>query len=146
VAAHFGLERVEDVVIALHLGKIRYEERHGLVPVLFETAERGDQVARNLLMRQAEEICLMAEVAARRLGLDAANEPVPVVLGGSLMTARDPLLTGAISQRLSASIPGAEIRIVDVPPVVGAALLGLDHVGAPASAAARLRYCATTTW
>jgi N-acetylglucosamine kinase-like BadF-type ATPase len=150
VAAHFGLERVEDVVIGIHLGKIRYEERHGLVPVLFETAERGDQVARDLLVRQAEEICLMAEVAARRLGLDAAGgpdgEPVPVVLGGSLMTARDPLLTGAISQRLSASIPGAEIRIVDVPPVVGAALLGLDHVGAPASAAARLRDGAATIW
>src|SRR5215469_15361499 len=149
VAAHFGLERVEDVVIGIHLGKIRYEERHGLVPVLFETAERGDEVARNLLLRQAEEICLMAEVAARRLGLAASGpggEPVPVVLGGSLMTARDPLLTGAISQRLSASIPGADIRIVDVPPVVGAALLGLDHVGAPASAAARLRDCATTTW
>jgi hypothetical protein len=32
---------------------------------------------------------------------------------------------------------------VDVPPVAGAALLGLDHVGAPPAAAARLR---AMTW
>lgn len=162
VAAHFGVERVEDVTVGLHLGTIPYLELHGLVPVLFEVADRGDRVARELLQRQAEEICLMVEVAARHLGLAggpadlgrsggessgaAAVRPVPVVLGGSIMTARSPLLTSAITGRLTASIPGAEIRIVDVPPVVGAALLGLDHVGASASAAARLRGCARTTW
>lgn len=162
VAAHFDVERVEDVTVGLHLGEIRHAELHGLVPVLFEVAGRGDQVARDVLRHQAEEICLMAEVAARHLGLadgpaglsrsrgqtadPVAVRPVPVILGGSIMTARDPLLTSAITERLTASIPGAEIRIVDVPPVVGAALLGLDHVGAPASAAARLRGCARTTW
>jgi N-acetylglucosamine kinase-like BadF-type ATPase len=162
VSAHFGVERVEDVTIGLHLGTIPHLELHGLVPVLFEVADRGDQVARELLQRQAEEICLMVEVAARHLGLargpadlgssggessdPAAVRPVPVVLGGSIMTARSPLLTSAITGRLTASIPGAGIRIVDVPPVVGAALLGLDHVGASASAAARLRGCARATW
>ena len=31
------------------------------------------------------------------------------------------------------------VRVIDVPPVAGAALLGLDHVHAPAAAASRLR-------
>jgi N-acetylglucosamine kinase-like BadF-type ATPase len=150
VPAHFGLERVEDLVISVHLGKISHGELHGLVPVLFEVASRGDQVARDVLMRQAEEIFLMVEVAARRLGLTdphvRGGQPVPVVLGGSLMTARDPLLTGAIADRVTARIPDAMIRIVDVPPVAGAALLGLDHVGAPPSAAKRLRDGARVTW
>jgi N-acetylglucosamine kinase-like BadF-type ATPase len=146
VSAHFGLERVEDVVIGMHFGKISYAEQHRLVPVLFEVANRGDEVARNVLLRQAEEICLMATVAAGRLGLGThGGDVVPVVLGGSLMTARDPILTGAIADRLAARLPGAEIRIVDVPPVVGAALLGLDHVGTPVSSAARLRECALAT-
>ena len=48
VPAHFGLQRVEDVVVGLHLGKIGYEELHRLVPVLFEVAEQGDQVARDV--------------------------------------------------------------------------------------------------
>jgi N-acetylglucosamine kinase-like BadF-type ATPase len=138
VAAHFGAARVEDVVIGLHRGKIGHAELHELVPVLFEVARGGDRVARDIVLRQAEEICAMATVAARRLGLDR-TPTVPVVLGGGLMTARDPLLSREITERLTASLPAAEVRIVDVPPVAGAALLGLDHVGAPAAAAARLR-------
>jgi N-acetylglucosamine kinase-like BadF-type ATPase len=143
VPAHFGLTTVTEVVTGVYLGKIDYSELHGLVPVLFAVARQGDQVARQVLLHQADEICVMATVAARRLGLDhrspSAGGAVPVVLGGSLMTAREPLLLEAIRTRLAAELPGADIRTVDVPPVTGAALLGLDRVGAPPSAAVRLR-------
>jgi hypothetical protein len=44
-----------------------------------------------------------------------------------------------ITRQLAAAAPAAEVRVIDVPPVAGAALLGLDHVRAPAAAAARLR-------
>jgi len=149
VPALFGLNRVEDVIIAMYFEKIDHAERHRLVPVLFEVADRGDEVARSVLARQAEEICVMAEVAARRLGLkgsSAAAGPLPVVLGGSVVTARNKLLTSAITERLAASLPGSDVRIVDIPPIAGAALLGLDHVGAAPSAAARLRDHARATW
>jgi N-acetylglucosamine kinase-like BadF-type ATPase len=145
VPAHFGLSRVEDVVVGIHLGNIESSELHRLVPVLFEVAEHGDQVARDLLVRQAAEIATMVTVAARRLDL-LATGAVPVILGGSLMTARSPVLTRAISDQLAGSLADPDLRIVDVPPVVGAALLGLDHVGAPSGAAARLRDCARTAW
>jgi N-acetylglucosamine kinase-like BadF-type ATPase len=145
VPGHFGLDRVEDVVIGLHFGKIGFAELHGLVPLLFEVAGRGDKVARDVVLRQATEICLMVTATARRLDMLTARG-VPVVLGGSLMTARDPLLSQAISEQLATGLPGADIRVVDVPPVAGAALLGLDHVGASAAAAARLRECARATW
>ena len=145
VPAQFGLDRVEDVVVGMHLGKIDYSERHRLVPLLFDVAGRGDKVARDIVLRQATEICLMVTVAARRLDLISVRG-VPVVLGGSLMTARDPLLSQAISDQLAAGLPGAETRVVDVPPIAGAALLGLDQVGAPPTASARLRECARATW
>jgi N-acetylglucosamine kinase-like BadF-type ATPase len=150
VPAHFGLDRVEDVVIGLHLDKISYAEQHGLVPVLFKVAGDGDEIARSIVLRLADEICVMATVAATRLGLTEpagpGSGPVPVVLGGSLMTARDPLLSAAIARKLAADIPDSDVRIVDVPPVAGAALLGLDQVGAPSAAAARLRESAASTW
>jgi N-acetylglucosamine kinase-like BadF-type ATPase len=143
VPAHFGVTTVAEVVTGVYLGKIDYSELHGLVPVLFAVAGRGDEVAREVVLHQADEVCVMATVAARRLGLDHGSPvpgvAVPVVLGGSLMTARDPLLWETISSRLATDLPGASIRTVDVPPVTGAALLGLDHVGAAPSAAARLR-------
>jgi N-acetylglucosamine kinase-like BadF-type ATPase len=145
VPAHFGLAKVEDVVVGLHFGKIGYAELHGLVPVLFAVAGSGDQVARDVVLRQATEINSMVTAAARRLDLLAAPG-IPVVLGGSLMAARDPLLIQAIIDLLAESLPGADVRIVDVPPVTGAALLGLDHVSGSVAAAARLRECARQAW
>jgi N-acetylglucosamine kinase-like BadF-type ATPase len=137
VAEHFGVAEVRDVTIGLHLGKIPYHELHGLVPLLFRVAGQGDAVAAELVIKQADEICIMAIVAARRLGL--AQAAVPVALGGSVLRARDPLLSGRITERLAADLPHASLRIVDVPPIVGAGLLGLDHVGADPAAAATLR-------
>ncbi len=137
VAAHFGVADVRDALIGLHLGSITRESLHGLVPVLFEVSGRGDQVARDLVHRQADEVAVMALTVIRRLGL--AGAAVPVVLGGGILTARDPVLTERLAARLAAGAPGSIMRIVDIPPIAGAALLGLDHVGAPPSAHARLR-------
>ena len=137
VTAHFGVAEVRDVAIGIHLGKIAEESLHGLVPVLFQVAARGDQVARDLVFRLGDEVCTMVTAAIGRLGLTGAA--VPVVLGGGVLTARDPLLTERIAAGLAAGAPGSIMRIVGVPPIAGAALLGLDHVGAPASAQARLR-------
>jgi N-acetylglucosamine kinase-like BadF-type ATPase len=137
VAGHFGVPTIRDVTLGMHLGKISREALLGLAPVLLAVAREGDQVARDLVRRQAEEICVMAVVAMRRLGLTA--EPTPVVLGGGLMTARDPLLLSEITTRIAAAAPRASVSVVAVPPVVGAALLGLDHVGAGADAERRLR-------
>lgn len=79
----------------------------------------------------------MAVTAMRRLGLPASG--TPVVLGGGLLEARDKLLTTAVEERLAAAAPGAVPRVVTIPPIAGAALLGLDYLGAEASAARRLR-------
>ncbi len=79
----------------------------------------------------------MALSAIRRLGLD--DQPVPVVLGGGVLTARDPLLTSEITKRFADEAPLATPCIVDIPPVAGAALLGLDYIGAAPSAQTRLR-------
>ena len=79
----------------------------------------------------------MALTAMRRLGLTTL--PTPVVLGGGMLTARDPMLTAEITERITAAAPQATVIVVAVPPVAGAALLGLDHVGSGADAERRLR-------
>ena len=122
---------------AFHTGKLGRDVIIGLVPVLFAAAEGGDGVAADIVRHQAGEVCVMALTAIRRLRL--GSQPVPVVLGGGVLTARDPLLTAEITRRLADEVPLASPRIVDVPPVAGAALLGLDHLGAPPAAQARLR-------
>jgi len=137
VPAHFGLDSMHDVAIGVFKDTITDDDVVGLAPVLFAAANAGDQVARDLVARQAEEVCLLALAAMRRL--DLTGLATPVVLGGGLMTAREPLLVSAITDTLAAEAPRSVIRIIDVPPIAGAALLGLDQVQATPDAHARLR-------
>jgi N-acetylglucosamine kinase-like BadF-type ATPase len=137
VTSHFGVERVEQVTIGLHQGKIPHDDLISLAPVLLRAADEGDPVARALVDRQAEEISVMAITAMRRLDLTVLA--TPVILGGGVITARNPLLMAAVTRRLSEAAPRAQVRVIEVPPVVGAALLGLDHVNAAPTAESRLR-------
>ena len=137
LTSHFGVERVEEVTIGIHKGKIPDDDLIGLAPMLLRAAGEGDQVARTVVSRLADEISVMALTAMRRL--DLTGLATPVVLGGGVITARNPPLISGITRRLAEAAPAAEVRVIDVPPVAGAALLGLDHVDAPPSAAARLR-------
>ncbi|ALC23160.1 kinase [Streptomyces pristinaespiralis] len=135
--AHFGLDSVYALIEALHLGRVAAVRKHELAPVLFATSAAGDPVARALVHRQAEEVVAMAAVALDRLGL--LDEEVPVLLGGSVLAARHPELDGRIRELLAARAPKAVVEVVTAAPVLGAALLGLDHIGASAGARAALR-------
>ena len=137
VTGHFDVERVEEVTLGIHQGKIPAEDLIGLAPVLLRAADAGDPVARTVVNRLADEISVMAITAMRRLGL--ADLDTPVILGGGIITARNPLLMDGVGRQLAEAAPRARVRIIEVPPVVGAALLGLDHVQAPPAAEARLR-------
>ena len=137
VAAHFGRRCVREVAIALHQGKIDPDDLQDLAPVLFAAAGQRDQVALDLVSRLADEIVAMAGTVLRRL--DLAGAATPVVLGGGLLTARDPQLTGWITERLAVQAPLAQVGVVAVPPIAGAALLGLDQADAGPAAERRLR-------
>ncbi|MER7576450.1 BadF/BadG/BcrA/BcrD ATPase family protein [Streptomyces sp. NPDC126514] len=135
--AHFGLPSMQALIEALHLDQLPLSRRHELAPVLFATAAAGDPVARSLVDRLAEEVVTMATVALRRL--DLLTEEAPVILGGSVLAARHPLLDTGIRDLLATRAPKAVPRVVTAPPVLGAVLLGLDGVGAGAEAEARAR-------
>jgi N-acetylglucosamine kinase-like BadF-type ATPase len=136
-AAFFGTPTVSDVAIAMHRGELGRGELLKLTTVLFQVASTGDQVAVDLVERLAEEVVTMAATAMRRL--DLIGTGAPVALGGGLLTARDPLLTVAIERRMAGIDPSAVPVIVDVSPLTGAALLGLDWLGASPEAERLLR-------
>ncbi|MDL5201632.1 BadF/BadG/BcrA/BcrD ATPase family protein [Streptomyces sp. ALI-76-A] len=135
--AHFGLTSMYALVEALHLERIAPARRHELAPVLFATAADGDPVARALVDRLADEVVTMATVALTRLDLLA--EETPVLLGGGILAARHPLLEDGVRDLLAARAPKAVPQVVTAPPVLGSALLGLDHLGADAQAQERVR-------
>jgi N-acetylglucosamine kinase-like BadF-type ATPase len=134
---HAGVADMDDLIAAVHLGALTERECMSLTPVLFEVAAAGDQVAVALVRRQAEEVVALAVSAMRRLGV--LDEPFDVVLGGGVLTAGHPLLMDEIHRLLGEEAPLASTTVVRTPPVVGAALLGLDRIGAAPPARARLR-------
>ncbi|HWF82479.1 MAG TPA: BadF/BadG/BcrA/BcrD ATPase family protein [Streptosporangiaceae bacterium] len=137
VPRHFGLAEPTDLGVSLHLGKIGLERLVELAPLVFDAADSGDQVARDLVRKLADEIALMASAVIRRL--DLTDAAVPVILGGGVLAARGPLLIDAITAQIAAVAPACTVRVIEAAPVAGAALLGLDRIGAPVTAMHRLR-------
>lgn len=135
--AHFGLGTMHELIEGVHLGTIPVARTRRLAPLLFAVAAAGDPVARSLVDRQADEVVALAAVALERLGL--MDEEVPVVLGGSVLAAGHAQLDDRIRTLLTTRAPKAVPRVVTAPPVLGAALLGLDRAGAPEAAKSRTR-------
>jgi N-acetylglucosamine kinase-like BadF-type ATPase len=136
VPAHFGLETPLQLAEAVHAGGVSQRRFVELAPLVLLEAARDDAAAR-IVARQAEEIVTSVRVALERIG--EVDEPADVVLGGGLMQARDPRLLAAIESGLAELGIPYSLRVVDSPPVVGAALRALDINGAEPSAYARLR-------
>jgi len=134
---HVGLTSMAELIEAVHLGRLTETECLDLTPVLFTVAEEGDLVADAVVRRQAEEVVALAVAAMRRLGVD--GEPIDVVLGGGVLAAERPGLMRRIDALLAEQAPLARWHVVRTPPVAGAALLGLDRIGASQQARARLR-------
>lgn len=135
--AHFGLDSMYALIEALHLEQVPQHRRHELTPVLFATAAAGDPVARAVVDRLAEEIVVMATVALTRL--DLLDEETPVLLGGGVLAAGHTQLDDAVRDLLAARAPKSVPTVVTAPPVLGAALLGLDRAGVTTGALERLR-------
>ena len=136
VPAHFGLDTPQAVAEAIHTGRLAMSRISELAPTVLSQAQ-GDAVAAALVARLAEEIVALARASLTRLELN--GEAVDVVLGGGVVQAGNGRLLDAIAQGLRQVAPAAAVSATASPPIVGAALLGLDEVGAPAAAQDRLR-------
>lgn len=136
VPAHFGLETPLELAAAIHTGKIRVRRLAELAPLVLAASD-DDPVAAELTERLAGEVVSMARVALERL--DLLDDPVEVVLGGGVLRGGNGNLLGAIEAGLHAVSPSVSIHPAAVPPIVGAALLALDELGADLEAHARAR-------
>ena len=143
VPAHFGVHRPWSVLEGIRNGLIaRDRVVLELPPLVFAAAANGDAVARSIVDALANEVVTMVVASLRRLRL--LRTEVDVTLGGGVFRAEDPAFVTRIRAGVCETAPNARVAVLDGPPVVGAALLGLDHAGARDGAAARLRGQLTT--
>jgi len=136
VPAHFGVETPSRLAEAFHRKELDQRRILELAPVVLAQAAQ-DRAAAEIVDRLAEEIVVMIRVTLDRL--DMTDAPVDVVLGGGLMQSGDARLIGAIEAGLAEFAPAASAHVTSSPPIVGAALLGLDQLEAAEGAKARAR-------
>ncbi len=146
IPAAVGLRRPEAVTHAFYLGRLDEARIGDLASTVFATAARGDAVARAIVDRLADELAGMAAALARRTGLTRRDPEV--VLAGGVFRTDDAAFHAGLAARVHATIPGARLVRLAAPPVVGAALIGLDRQpgGQPDARAAAGLHAAIETW
>jgi N-acetylglucosamine kinase-like BadF-type ATPase len=137
VPAHFDVADAAAVLSGIYTGEIGYSRLFELARVLLDAAADGDALARQAADVLADEVVAFAGAAVRRLGV--TGEAVEVVLGGGVFSTTDAGFHDRVADGIRAVAPRAELRRLQAPPVLGAALLGLDAIGAEENAKDRLR-------
>jgi N-acetylglucosamine kinase-like BadF-type ATPase len=137
VSDHFQRRRASDVAVDLHQGKLHQRRLRELAPIVVAAAEAKDEAAIEILERQADEVISFVVAAIRRLRMTRLD--VPVVLGGSIMTALSPRFVSRIEVGVQRVAPAARCTVCYDRPIVGAALAALDLAGAAHAATTRVR-------
>jgi N-acetylglucosamine kinase-like BadF-type ATPase len=132
VPAHFGFTTPYELAEAIHGGRIPQRRVLELAPVVFAESEHDD-VAAGVVDQLADEVVALAHTALTRLRLDGGK--AEVLLGGGLLQGEN----SRVVERIRAGLPGVAVRVTGAPPIVGAALLALDEIGASDEAQARAR-------
>lgn len=140
VPASLGLASAEAVLEASYSGALPFDRLMGLAEVVLAAAAGGDRPASGAVDQLAAEVVAMVTATVERLGVDDSEPslPVEVVTGGGLFEDRrfGELVLGLLRRRVNAAV----LRpLAGRPPVLGAALLGLDLIGAGPDADSNLR-------
>jgi len=129
-----GISQIEDLITQLRQGELAHHpgwfDRQRLlkvVPLVFEAAYHGDEVAQDLLIRVGNEVGLAANAILRRLGLEDSD--VEIVLAGGVFKGKGPLLVDTVRQVVHRVAPQARIITPEFEPVVGAIFLALETLG-----------------
>ena len=134
VLSALGFASVEELIDQLYQAQFDYYPGQSdlrrlltLVPLVFEAANAGDQVAQDLLLRLGAEVGITANAIIKRLGLETGD--VEVVLGGSVFKGEGPLLLDTVIQEVHRVAPQAHLVLPEFEPVVGAVFLALESLG-----------------
>ena len=121
---HVGAKDLEDLM----RGYTTYEYQVGAeaAPIVFQVAQAGDKVARELVHWAGVELGEMANAVIRQLEFE--NLSFDVVMTGSMFEG-GPLLIDPMRETIHKVAPKARLVRLHVPPVIGAVILGMEAAG-----------------
>jgi len=131
---HIGAKNIEDLLEGYTTD--HYQVDGSAAPLIFQIAESGDQVARQLVHWAGSELGELARAVIRQLDFQALE--FEVVMVGSMFEAGASLIK-PMRETITQLAPGARLVRLDVPPVVGAVLLGMEAGGIIPTTEIRIR-------
>jgi N-acetylglucosamine kinase-like BadF-type ATPase len=118
VLAHWKLKSVDELVS--HANTCDVSAFAALTPLVEASAESGDEVARELLVREGQELAKLAVLTHRKLEkMEGARIAARFAFAGSVL-AHVTALREAVIAALRAEFPDAEIQTDPAAPVEGA--------------------------
>lgn len=122
--AHAGAEDVEDLIAGYAVHRLRIGAEAALV--VFEVAAAGDAAAQGLVEWAGRELGELANAVVRQLGFEQLE--FDLVLTGGMFAAGDALVD-PLRRTVHGFAPGARLVHLAAPPVLGAAMIGMERSG-----------------
>jgi N-acetylglucosamine kinase-like BadF-type ATPase len=121
-----GVGAVEDLVA--WAGPFAKDRIASVAPIVFEAAEAGDRLAKEIVQGALEELVRSVRVVHESLWPPgrSAETPLPIVLSGGVLRAQ-PGFREALAARLSQLVPGASCAAPTATGALGAVLLAQRH-------------------
>ncbi len=127
IRRYLGVETLADFAPILHHSRRSYPIAN-LVPLVFEAAAEGDEVAIDILKFNGQELALLAEVAIGRLFPNSDSVEV-VLTGGVFKSDAQGILLSALKERLSAKYAQVQYIMPQGDPVMGSLIRALRMAG-----------------
>lgn len=124
---HFNAKTVDELLHMKVTGRIKHEQYLYLPMLLEQAAINEDRVAISVWERFGRQFGRYISAGLKKLNL--LDTEVDVVLSGSIFKCRCAVLKQAVEDEIHKHAPKTNIIDAEYEPVVGAYLLGLDHVG-----------------
>jgi len=119
------LKKAEDL-IAWRYSDMSFARPASVTPLLFEAAEKKDEVALAILQKSVNGLCESVESVHRQLDF-SPEEPVPIVAAGGNLTHENSILFKHFKEGIERLIPNAQLTLPVMDPAMAAALLALNH-------------------
>lgn len=127
---HVGATDATDLLEGVRFD--RYPINSGAALLVFQTAENGDAVARQVISWAGRELAGSAIGIIRQLGFQELE--FEVIMAGSIFKG-GPLLLDPLKEKIQKVAPRVRFNRLDAPPVVGAVFLGMEQAGVDFAAA-----------
>jgi N-acetylglucosamine kinase-like BadF-type ATPase len=134
MVAYVGAKDLEDLLRGYTTDE--YHVGAEAARIVFQVAEAGDQIARDLICWAGTELGEVANAVIRQLEFE--NLAFDVVMTGSMFKG-GPRLVQPMRETIHKVAPKARLVRLNIPPVIGAVLLGLEAAGLKAASTTRTK-------